>query len=52
MITSMRARPMNAAVHSADSSVSIRWGRLRFVIGMSQMAHWPLLRWCCYSRPE
>jgi hypothetical protein len=38
VITSMRARPMNAAVHSADSSESFHWGRLHFVLGMLQMA--------------
>ena len=38
MITSMRARPMNAAANSTDSSESFRWGRVRFVLGMLQMA--------------
>ena len=38
MITSMRARPMNVAVNSGDSTESFRWGRLRFVLGMLQMA--------------
>ena len=34
----MRARPMNAAMHSTDSPESVRWARVRFVLGMSQMA--------------
>ena len=34
----MRARPMNTVVHSADSTESLLWGRLRFVLGMLQMA--------------
>ena len=29
---------MNAAVNSADSSESFGWGRVRFVLGMLQMA--------------
>ena len=28
---------MNSAGHSADSSESFRWGRVRFVLGMLQM---------------
>ena len=38
VITSMHARPMNAPVNSTDSSESFRWGRVRFVLGMLQMA--------------
>ena len=34
----MGARSMNTAVHSADSTESPRSSRLRFVLGMLQMA--------------
>ena len=34
----MRVRPMSAAPNSMDSGESFRWGRVRFVLGMSQMA--------------
>jgi len=34
----MRARPMNTAMHSSDSPDSVGWGRIRFALGMAQMA--------------
>lgn len=34
----MRFRPLHTAWHSDDSHESLRWGRIRFVLGMTQMA--------------
>jgi hypothetical protein len=34
----MRVRHMNTILHSAKSPESIWWDRLRFVLGMAQMA--------------
>ena len=34
----MRARPITTAVHSANSAESLRWARVRFALGMLQMA--------------
>jgi hypothetical protein len=34
----MRARHMNTVLHSSRSPDSVRWGRVRFVLGMAQMA--------------
>ena len=34
----MRARHMNTVLHSSRSPDSVWWGRVRFVLGMAQMA--------------
>jgi membrane protein insertase Oxa1/YidC/SpoIIIJ len=34
----MRARRMNTVLHSSRSPDSVWWGRVRFVLGMAQMA--------------
>lgn len=34
----MRVRSAHSALHSDDSHESLRWGRIRFVLGMAQMA--------------
>ena len=34
----MRVRSVHSALQSDDSHQSLRWGRVRFVLGMAQMA--------------
>ena len=34
----MRARHMNTVLHSSRSPDAVWWGRVRFVLGMAQMA--------------
>ena len=47
----MPARHMNTVLHSSRSPDSVWWSRVRFVLGMAQMAP-PVVAVCCSSASE